>query len=102
MYSTGKTGRLSRRLCGAEVEGLRHRHTAGPGRGGSVRRRAVEVGGQHSDQHNHRTDAELNSVTFENNAEPLTCLVMESMRRTYKSCSVLIPADRQRETESGG
>ena len=36
MYSTGKTGRLSRRLCCAEVEGLRHRHAAGK-RGGVTR-----------------------------------------------------------------
>lgn len=34
MYSTGKTGRLSSRLCCAEVEGPRHRHAAKPGWGG--------------------------------------------------------------------
>lgn len=67
MYSTGKTGRLSSRLCCAEVEGLRHRHAAGArGRWGLEEEVEVEEvgwGGNFLDQHNHpETDAQFSSL----------------------------------------
>lgn len=97
MYSIGKTGRLS--SC-AEVEGLRHRHAAeAKVDGGGVeekRGKVVAVGCEVNvqDLQDHLTKADLNLQVQRRKSLP-TCLVMESMSRTYKSCSVRIPAERE-------
>lgn len=100
MYSIGKTGCLSSCavLCwswGSQTQACSRGQNGW--RGGGWRRKGESCGGWMWGQKFkiYRTAEPKRTWIVQVRCRKSTCLVMESMSRTYKSCSVRIPAERE-------